>query len=169
MTDVTREPGEILDEIFEGDSSIYRLLLETSIDPVAIFDEQVTFVFVTPGYERLVGRGAEELIGTSGFDLVDPDDVGRLQRELAVLLESGSARVDGIRLRRPDESHVQIAAVARTFTGRDGKPLFVTFIHDLTPRQLVEPSLGLVGRWSLHVAPRHGTPPRAAPRRPAAR
>ena len=67
MSEIKPEPGAVLDEIFDGDTSIYRLLLETSIDPVAIFDEHVNFVFVTPGYEQLVGRTSDQLIGTSGL------------------------------------------------------------------------------------------------------
>jgi PAS domain S-box-containing protein len=141
VTDVEPQPSAVFDEIFEGDSSIYRLLLETSMDPVAILDERATFVFVTPGYEHLVGRRAEELLGTNGLDLVHPDDVGRLQQELSVLLESGTRRVDGLRLRRSDGSYADIAAIARTFTARDGRTLLVTFIHDLTQHKVVEEEL----------------------------
>jgi two-component system, cell cycle sensor histidine kinase and response regulator CckA len=141
VTDVDSESGAILDEIFAGDTSIYRLLLETSIDPVAIFDEHVNFVFVTPGYERLVGRNAAELLGTSGAALVHPDDVEGLQQELGGLLASGTGRLDGIRLRRRDGSYVYISAVARTFVARNGSTLLVTFIHDLTPHKRVEEEL----------------------------
>ena len=141
MSDVEPESGAILDEIFAGDTSIYRLLLETSIDPVAILDEQVNFVFVTPGYERLVGRDASELLGTSGAALVHPDDVERLQQELGGLLASGTGRLHGIRLGRSDGSYVYISAVARTFVARDGRTLLVTFIHDLTPHKRVEEEL----------------------------
>ena len=141
MSDVTRRPGEVLEEIFDGDSSLYRLLLETSMDPVAIFDEQVTFVFVTPGYEQLVGRSAEELIGTNGLDLVHPDDVEPLRVVRTGLLASGSGKTEGVRLRRPDGSYVEVVSVGRIFVGRDGQQFIVTFIHDLTPRQLVEQEL----------------------------
>ncbi len=141
MTDVRREPGAVLNDIFGGDSSLYGLLLETSMDPVAILDERVEFVFVTPGYERLVGWRADELIGTSGVDLVHPDDRDHLRQEMSVLLQSGNGRLDGLRLGRSDGSYVYISAVARLFSARDGRTLLVTYIHDLTPHKLVEEEL----------------------------
>jgi two-component system, cell cycle sensor histidine kinase and response regulator CckA len=136
-----REPGAVLDEIFGGDPSIHRLLLETSMDPVAIFDERAAFVFVTPGYERLVGRRSEELLGTSGIELVHPEDRDAIRNGLSDLLESGSRRIDGIRLSRGDGEYGEIAAVARTFVARDGRTLFVSFIHDRTTHKLVEREL----------------------------
>jgi PAS domain S-box-containing protein len=141
VRDVKPQPGEILDQIFEGDSSIYRLLLETSIDPVAIFDDQANFVFVTPGYEQLVGMPAEELVGTNGLALVHPEDVGRVQEEMPVLFGSGTGRLEGVRVRGREGEYVHISAVARTFVARDGRTLMVTFIHDLTPRKIVEQEL----------------------------
>ena len=135
------QPGSILDEIFEGDPRIYRLLLETSIDPVAIVDREGRFVFVTPGYEQLVGRPAQELVGSSGFDLIHPEDVNPLEQELAGLLESGEARLESFRVRRGSGEYVPLAAVARTFAARDGRTLIVAFNRDLTERKLVEDEL----------------------------
>jgi two-component system, cell cycle sensor histidine kinase and response regulator CckA len=141
VSDTKREPGAVLDDIFADDAAIYRLLLETSIDPVAIFDDHVNFLFITPGYEQLVGREAAELLGTSGFDLVHPDDVERLQQELVTLLDSGTGRVEAVRLRRHDGSYAYVAGVARTFVAGEGRRVVLAFVHDQTPRKLVEEEL----------------------------
>jgi len=50
-------------------------------------------------------------------------------------------RLDGTRVLHRDGTWVPISSVARTFVGRGGKTLFVSFIHDLTPRQRVEREL----------------------------
>ena len=141
VSGVGSHPSTILDELVDGSPSLHRLLFEASIDPLVILDDRALLVLVTPAYEQLVGRTADELVGTSGMDLVHPEDVERVQQELAGLFESGTGTIENIRLRRGDGGYVHIAASARTFVARDGRTLIVAFNHDLTGSRRTEADL----------------------------
>jgi PAS domain S-box-containing protein len=131
----------VLDDLLEGSHELVRLLLEASVDPVAIFDEQGRFVFLTPAYAQLVGRPAAELVGTSGFDLVHPDDADRVREGLGALLESGSTDVVSFRFLRGDGEYVHGASVARTLVTDEGRTLIVGFIRDVTAVKRTEEEL----------------------------
>ena len=132
MSDQEPVGSAILDELVEGSPELYRLLLETSIDPIAVYDSEARFVFVTPGYARFVGRSVDELLGTSSLDLIHPDDLGAITDEMQTLFRTGEGVLRGVRVRRADGTYAWVAGAARTFTARDGRTLFVAFAHDLT-------------------------------------
>jgi two-component system cell cycle sensor histidine kinase/response regulator CckA len=131
----------ILDELVEGSPELYRLLLETSIDPIAVYDDEARFVFVTPGYARFVGRSVEELVGTSSLTLIHPDDVDAITDEMQTLFRTGRGHLSGVRVRRADGTYAWVSGAARTFTARDGRTLFVAFAHDLSRERQAEEEL----------------------------
>jgi PAS domain S-box-containing protein len=53
----------------------YRTLLASSADAMALLAPDGRILFVTAPIERLTGYTPDELVGTSAFDLVHPDDV----------------------------------------------------------------------------------------------
>ena len=130
-----------LDELLEGSHELLRLLLEASVDPVAIFDDEGRFVFATPGYAQLVGRPAADLVGTSGFELVHPDDVDRVREGLGGLLATGQTDVVSFRFLRGDGEYVHGVSVARTLVTDDGRTLIVGFIRDVTGIKRTEQEL----------------------------
>jgi diguanylate cyclase (GGDEF)-like protein/PAS domain S-box-containing protein len=52
-----------------------RLVLERSRDVHGLLDTTGRVVWISPGIEDMLGRRADELVGTLGFDLVHPDDL----------------------------------------------------------------------------------------------
>ena len=68
-----RAPDDSLADLVEGSPELCRLLLETSIDPIAVLAEDGRLVYVSAGYEQLVGRGAAPRIGSSAVDRLHPD------------------------------------------------------------------------------------------------
>ena len=136
-----RAPDDSLADLVEGSPELCRLLLETSIDPIAVLAEDGRLVYVSAGYEQLVGRGADELVGSSAFDLLHPDDTEAVGEALADVLRVGEGRIEGMRLRRADGAYAHITGAARTFTDRKGRTLLLTFAHDTTAGQRAEEEL----------------------------
>jgi two-component system cell cycle sensor histidine kinase/response regulator CckA len=66
----------------------YRSLVAFSADAIALLGADGEILFATPPVERLTGYRPAELIGTSAFDSIHPDDLDRVresfQRVLAV-------------------------------------------------------------------------------------
>jgi two-component system, cell cycle sensor histidine kinase and response regulator CckA len=80
-------------------------LIENASDLIAVIDQKGTISFQSPSVERLLGYPADELDGTSVFELVHPDDLsGAFTRMEQVLTEPRATRPSVIRLRHRDGS-----------------------------------------------------------------
>jgi PAS domain S-box-containing protein len=66
------------DQIRESEQR-FRQLAEQMSDLVGVHDAQWRYLYVSPSSKRILGYAPQDLIGTSCFDLVHPDDTGRLQ------------------------------------------------------------------------------------------
>lgn len=64
----------------------FRTLIEKSTDILVVVDREGVFQYSGPSVWDLLGYVPGGLIGTSAFDLVHPDDVGRAGQLLAELL-----------------------------------------------------------------------------------
>ena len=68
----------------------FRSLVQNGLDLILVVDRDATVTYASPSAERLLGRPAEGLTGTSLVSLLHPDD----QRELAPMLVAAEARAD---------------------------------------------------------------------------
>ena len=106
---------------------------------------------VNPELERLLGRAAEELVGTSLYDLADPPELPTVRESTDGLhAEPGQvARVES-RLLRGDGSAVPVQITSTRVAEQPGEPThLVVVIEDITARKVLETQL--VHR-SLHDA-----------------
>ena len=72
----------------------FRSLIEGAMDIIAIIDEDGTISFVSPSVERVLGYGPEDLIGTSIFELLYPEEMPRYLKVMGETLDlpgSGTA------------------------------------------------------------------------------
>jgi PAS domain S-box-containing protein len=65
-----------------------RSLLEFSSDRLGVLDERGRYKFVSPAVERLMGYDPEQLLGTSGFEYVHPEDRDRVEAAFERLREN---------------------------------------------------------------------------------
>ncbi|HYE30793.1 MAG TPA: PAS domain S-box protein [Methylomirabilota bacterium] len=56
----------------------FRALIESTTDIVSLLDENGVVRYESPAVERLLGWTPAELVGTCAFDLIHPDDFGRV-------------------------------------------------------------------------------------------
>jgi PAS domain S-box-containing protein len=68
-----------------------RALLEHAWDGVSLLGADGTILYTTPPVERVLGYSPAEMTGTSGFDLLHPDDLERVRHEFGQLLQSPGA------------------------------------------------------------------------------
>ncbi len=52
----------------------FRLLVENQVDLVVELNVQGEFVFVNPSYCKLLGKTKDEILGTSSYDVIHPED-----------------------------------------------------------------------------------------------
>jgi PAS domain S-box-containing protein len=67
---------------------LYRAVLESSVDAVALLAADGRVLFVTGAIERLTGYAPGELVGKSAFDLVHPDDLRYVREAFQRALDS---------------------------------------------------------------------------------
>ncbi len=78
-------------------------LVAQNRDAVAALGPDGTLVYVNPATEALLGLPPGSLVGTSAFDLVHPEDVGRVATNVAGMAQGARPLPGLIRLRRDDD------------------------------------------------------------------
>ena len=115
----------------------YRRITENMSDFVSELDAQGVFRFNSPSIRRILGYDPEELIGSSAFDLVHPED-----RDLVI-----AAYMDGVktesdrnveqRYRRKDGTYIWLRSSGHPLSGSDGKNIgMIVNSNDITERNL---------------------------------
>ncbi len=76
---------------YQYSDDFFRAIVQSSADPITIFDKSRLFTYASPSAERLLGYAREELHGRPVFDFLHPGDVPRMEDALANL--SGTPEV----------------------------------------------------------------------------
>jgi PAS domain S-box-containing protein/putative nucleotidyltransferase with HDIG domain len=135
------------EEALRESEEYFRSLIEKGSDVISVMDKNAIIQYISPSVERVLGYKPEELIGTSGFALVHPDDLKRLSaREdfIAVLGVPGSfSPVIELRDRHKDGTWLSLEVIARSIVDTNGELAIVTNAHDITERKKAEEALRL--------------------------
>jgi PAS domain S-box-containing protein len=137
--------GTMLDvtEVSEREAR-YRMLADAATDIVLKFDPDDTIRYASPSVRRY-GYEPEELVGRTGFSLVHPEDLAKVQA-LMVGLFSG-AEVDETadriyRVRKADGDWIWVEGNPAVIWDEDRKPIAaVSQIRDITARKAMEDEL----------------------------
>lgn len=120
----------------------FRALIENSSDIISLLDGDGSIRFLSPSMARLLGYAPEELLGTSGFDLVHPDE---LQETLAGLGDAirnpGAVIVVEHRLRHKGGQWICFESHGRSFLEDPAVRGIVVNSRDISERKRAEEAL----------------------------
>jgi PAS domain S-box-containing protein len=120
----------------------FRLIAETLHGFVAIVDTEGCYKYVSPSVRAVLGYDPEELIGTSGIELLHPDDVEEAYRILGRSLERpGEAIRFRHRFRRKDGSYVWVEDHGITAAPGADVEGIVTHTRDISEQHEAEEAL----------------------------
>jgi diguanylate cyclase (GGDEF)-like protein/PAS domain S-box-containing protein len=118
----------------------FATLTERSPVPTLLSEQGMRLAHVNDAFCSLVGRQAEQLLGTGWMTCVHPDDLDELIERVADVLEGGDAELR-VRLVRADgEPRTTVIRFAHLFTPGVGAG-FVGTIEDVTDRLAFEAQL----------------------------
>ncbi len=114
----------------------YQTLIEEATDAILVVDPDATISFATPSAESILGRTPEDLVGTSGFEPVHPDDQDRVVEAFAGLVDHpGESRTVEFRYEQPDGSWIWVETRGRNLTGEPLIDGIVVYARDTTERK----------------------------------
>lgn len=136
----------------------YRLLANNIADIIILIDARGILRFVSHSVEPVLGMRAQDLIGTSCFDLVHPDDLGAVQAASARLGDPGAVGTLAFRIARIDGAFVWVEInFKRASDSNDPAHMeFVGVLRDVTERKRMEDELNLLNRRLTQLAATDG-------------
>ena len=147
----------------------FSTLTERSPVPTLLSEQGMRLAHVNDAFCTLVGRRAEQLLGTGWIDAVHPDDVDQVIEHVADALEGGDAETQARLVRDDGVVRTAIIRFAHLYTPGVGAG-FVGTIEDITDRLAFEtqlahqanhdPLTGLPNRTLLAELRRRPVPPR---------
>jgi len=109
----------------------YRTLVETSVSGVFIVQD-TKLVFVNHAFADIFGyESAEELVGKSVLDFMDPECASYVSEKMESVLAEGYARFRTAAMRQGKQIWCEVMATRTTY---EGKPAIVGTLIDITER-----------------------------------
>jgi len=130
-----------VNDILERNEARFRAIVRDSNDIMAIVDTAGRIVYASPATEHILGFDTEQLVGTSIFDLVHPEDRAVASAGLDRTRSGTEAERLEIRLRAVDNEWHLMEAVATNLLDDPAVEGFVISARDLTERRRAEAAL----------------------------
>ncbi len=107
-------------EALRASEATLRRITDHMVDLVAEFDHRARFVFATPSFERVLGYGPGELIGTWAPEKLHPEEREKVISAVRAMLTAGEGSTR-FRYRHKDGSYRWIEANGRAFLDAGGR------------------------------------------------
>ncbi|MBC8193300.1 MAG: PAS domain S-box protein, partial [FCB group bacterium] len=120
----------------------YRLLTENASDMLAEHELDGSFSFVTPASTSIVGYTADELVGHSIYDYVDPEQLEFIQNEHRRILESNDPVPVTYQFRHKAGHYIWLESSTRIYQpSEDEEPKILSVSRDVSERVEFEADL----------------------------
>ena len=120
----------------------FRTLTENAFDIVTIMEADLTIRYESPAIERVLAYTPEELVGTSAFEHIHPDDLAAAGEALAEVMGTpGTAGGVDVRFRRKDGSWRMLEVVGKNLLDDPQIHAIVTTSRDVTEQRAAEKAI----------------------------
>jgi PAS domain S-box-containing protein len=125
------------DELSRRQKEFFRALVETSPDGIVILGSELEVTYENPSISRILGYQPGEFGGRDAFAVIHPDDMPRITRRLAKMIQNpddtgGHAQC---RVRHKDGTWRLVDAVANNLLQNPTVKGIVVVIHKISRRQ----------------------------------
>ncbi len=120
----------------------FRALAQNVSDALTVVGAEGTMLYESPSVERLFGYKPEDRLGKSAFELVHPDDLGRVREVFAGVLDNpGITPPVEARVRHADGSWRHVEAIGNNLLDDPNVRGIVVNTRDITERKHSEEAL----------------------------
>ena len=120
----------------------YRLITENTQDLICMLDPAGSFTYVSPSARSLLGYEAKDLIGTSCFDLIHPEDRAATAATIEQILANADRGAQEFRLCRATGEWRIFESVGSRILDDGGRPQRAVFVsRDITERKRDEETI----------------------------
>jgi PAS domain S-box-containing protein len=144
LSDLTKLPGsqDLLCLNAQEPESIYRNLVELSIDMIFTVDLSGNFLFVNPAFEKNLGYSIKEVKNLNGFSLVHPEDLPKAKEQFLKLNNGENVNNLEYRYKKKDGSYINILNnAAPLFNSNKRVVAALGIARDITALKKVEEEL----------------------------
>ncbi|HEX8832497.1 MAG TPA: PAS domain S-box protein, partial [Longimicrobium sp.] len=120
----------------------FRTLIENSSDVASILDARGVSIYHSPSIERVLGYPPEEILGTSSFERIHPDDHQKCKEALLGAFHNpGTTRTVEFRYLHKDGTWRSVEVTARALSRDTGEDGVIINLRDSTERKAAEEEL----------------------------
>jgi diguanylate cyclase (GGDEF)-like protein/PAS domain S-box-containing protein len=135
------ERAKLYEDVSRNEKQL-RLLTENMSDLICLHALDGTMTYISPSSKTLLGYEPHELLGTSPFTLVHPDDLAFVRTQTGQLLEGKTPKPYLQRCRKKDGSYLWLEMFNQPVFGEDGHITSVVAVsRDVTERKKIEEQL----------------------------
>jgi PAS domain S-box-containing protein len=129
------------EETLRESEARYRLLLESSPDPVVVYDVQGAAQYVNPAFEQTFGLRRDELLGKP-IDFVPEESWPETRAAIGNMLKGDKIQLFETRRKTRDGRTLDVQLSSTLFFDRDGKPAGnIVTLRDISARKRAERKL----------------------------
>ena len=133
----------------------FRLLIENTVDLIAILDLDGTIKYVSPSHKRIVGYDEQDMLGKKAFEFVHPEDLPRVVEIFSKGIQQISEGVYDdfsnsnedlsnsaeFRFRHKDGYWITLESIGSMYPPESGETGVIINSRDITERKKMEESL----------------------------
>ncbi|MFP4364083.1 MAG: diguanylate cyclase [Spirochaetia bacterium] len=132
--DTNRDPGQ-LKELAE-----YRFIATNATDLISRYSPQGVFTYLSPACESLFGYKPEELLGTSGYEIIHKKDIDKMRAAHKQLIQRPGSYIFNYRAVKKDGAVIWVESSCRAVTSPEtGKAEEIIAVsRNITLRKMIE-------------------------------
>lgn len=141
-TDITKEK-ELEEEVYKSNEK-YRLIAENSVTLISLLEEDGSFNYASPTFNKLLGYDVEQLEKGNFIDIIHPQDVKYVMKEIKKIFRREKVSVDlEYRILQANGKYIDVEAMITMAeaSSQTNAELLLVSMKDVTIRKEVEQTI----------------------------
>ncbi|MFX0072340.1 MAG: PAS domain S-box protein, partial [Candidatus Hermodarchaeota archaeon] len=136
VRDISKQIKEVQE--LRGSEELYQLISENANDIISIINSDTRFTYCNEAFKNVLGYAPEELIGTSIFKIVHPEDLDKIYQTYESLIETGLIKNE-TRFRSKNGTYKWLESIGKGVFDKDKNlTKLIVIARDITGRKEAE-------------------------------